>query len=113
MNEVIDAHAIPSAGTPRFIVIATWLAPVLILCGFAFVAAAPIALAVVGHLRSRSTRLIRVLAVGWAVVYFVSFALYLSQDTYPSMTKMYSAWAHIGMALPGIGIGLLLLRNRA
>lgn len=113
MSDALDAHANPSAGTSRFIVIATWLAPVLIVCGFAFVAAAPVAVAVVGLLRSRSAMLIRMLAVGWAVVYFAPFALYLLQDTYPSMAKMYSAWAHIGMALPGIAIGLLLLRNRA
>ena len=113
MSDVLDAHANPGAGTPRFIVIATWLAPVLIVCGFAFVAAAPVAVAVVGLLRSRSAMLIRVLTVGWAVVYFLPFALYLSQDTYPSMAKMYPVWAHIGMALPGVMIGLLLLRNRA
>ena len=112
MSDVLDAQANPSARTPRYAVIATWLAPVLIVCGFAFVAAAPVAVAVVGLLRSRSAMLIRVLAVGWAVVYFVPFALYLSQDTYPSMAKMYSAWAHIGMALPGVAIGLLFWRTR-
>ena len=101
-----------SVGVARLAEIAAWLAPLLIIFGFAFIAAAPVAVAIVGVLRGKSGTALRVLAGVWAIAYFVPFALYLAQDTYPSMAKMYPIWAHLGMALPGMAIAILLLRQR-
>lgn len=113
MTQITEpAHLCPANVVPRYAVVATWLGPIFIISGFAFVAAAPVAVAIVGLFRAKSSTVIRILAAAWAAIYFVPFALYLAQDTYPSMAKMYSIWAHIGMATPGVVLGLLLLRDQ-
>ncbi|MEU2675293.1 hypothetical protein ABZ638_00175 [Streptomyces sp. NPDC007107] len=74
--------------TPLAVTVSAWVAPLLVLTGFAFVAFVPVLTALVAALaRARDTR-VKALAVSLAVAYAVPFILWQARsDGAPSLSK--------------------------
>jgi hypothetical protein len=97
---------------PRVVVFATGLVAAMIFIGFAFIAVIPLTISVISIFGNRSGRVLRGMAAAWAAIYFTPFFLYLAQSTYPSMAQIYPLWAHVLIALPGVGIAMRLIFGR-
>lgn len=93
------------------IVVATGVAPVLMVSGFAFIAAAPVLISTIGIARRHGYRVLTLVTIAWAAVYYLAFGIYLLQDAHPSKSKMCPLSVHIVMALPGLAIAVRLLRH--
>lgn len=78
----------PNRKAPWHVVIAAWAAPITVLTGWAFVAALPVAIVTWSSWRDPRVRPLRWWATLSTVAYAIPFVMYLSQDNYPSMSKM-------------------------
>ncbi|MEJ2860653.1 hypothetical protein [Actinomycetospora flava] len=92
--------------TPRPVLVAAWVVPVMIVGGFAMLAIVPVTVVVVGVLRDVRLRALRWWAAALAVAYATPLALWaIGPDRAPSLTKdMHPAFAVLIVA---VSVGLL------
>lgn len=88
-----ESFATPAADrshkkAPRYVSVAAWAAPIMMLTGWAFLAAIPVAAVTAATWADTRVRALRWWATLSAIAYAIPLTTYLGQDTYPSMSKM-------------------------
>ncbi|WBQ04512.1 hypothetical protein [Kribbella sp. CA-293567] len=77
-----------SARTPKSVLISAWSVPVLVIGQFSMLAVVPVALVLIGTLRTASLRPLRWWSIALAAVYAVPLALWvIGPDRAPSLSK--------------------------
>ncbi|MGP3753514.1 hypothetical protein [Streptomyces sp. IBSNAI001] len=74
--------------TPLAVTVSAWVAPLLVLTGFAFVAFVPVLIALVAALARARDTVVKAAAAALAVAYAIPFVLWLTRpDGAPSLSK--------------------------
>ncbi|MFJ4842055.1 hypothetical protein [Streptomyces sp. NPDC088746] len=74
--------------TPLAVTVSAWVAPLLVLTGFAFVACVPVLIALIGALARARDRVVKAAATVLAVTYAIPFVIWQTRpDGAPSLSK--------------------------
>ncbi|EOD64527.1 hypothetical protein [Amycolatopsis vancoresmycina] len=95
--------------TPAAVLVAAWAVPVMVAGQFAFLAAVPIAVVLIGSLRRRAHRW---WAAAVAAVYAVALTSWLAgPSTAPSLSKYLSPVATVLFTAAGVAVAVALSRR--
>lgn len=102
----------PDKRAPRYMVISAWVAPIMVLTGWAFLASVPIALLTWASWKDARVRALRWWVSATAVLYAIPFAQYLTRaDSELSMSDMLHPLMGAAIALPAIVVIAKIIRS--